>query len=1015
VTDVTLLSTYLSQEQVPSLQNNKNSFNRGAGKRSLISLAVAMALATGASQINAAGLGRLSVQSALGQPLRAEVEVTALGKDEVGNIVAKLASQDAFKQAGLEYSPALSNLRFTVDKRADGRHFVRITSAVPINEPFVDLMVELTWPTGRFVREYTFLLDPAELKVGGQSVAGGETRTETVVPPAPLASVTPSAPVAPAVPSGLATAPSTVPAAPVVKAVATPKATPKATAPAAASTAGSSGNYDVKRGDTLARIAARNKPSSVSLEQAIVAIYRANPSAFLGNVNRLKANVSLNIPEEGAMAAVSVAEARQEVRVRSTGFSSYKTRVARAAKAAPSVAKAGQSASGAISGQVVDAGQKPAAQDQVKLSKGAGKGAGSASALGASGKEAKIASGAALSEANSRVSALEKNVSDLQKLLAAKDKQLADAQDRLKTAGTAGKSVDGVIGKAPAATAKVDAAKVELPKADAKAAKIEVPKLDVPKVDIPKIEAPKVVAKVDTPKLEVPKIDTPAAGAKPATPPVVVPPVVAPTAPAVPAGVATDPLSKFDTPKSDAGKVEPPKVDATVPKVEAPKVEAPKVETSNKSVAPVPVAEKGILDTIQEDYPFALPGLGGLALVGGAYGLYAMRRRKKAEKFEDSLMEGEAFSANSLFGTTGGQNVDTSVATNATSTKTESGVEVGSTEVDPIAEAEVYIAYGREGQAEEILKEALRKQGDRQAIRMKLLEIYAGRKDIAAFESVAREMHAQTRGKNEEWPKVVTLGMSIDPSNSLYTGNDSGSGSGLSGGALGGIAAAGALGVGAIGAGFSALGGKAEAAVGGLSQAGKNAGSSAIDSLQAASQIVPPIPDFMAEQKFGDTKPLDTKTESLDFDFTPKTTISKAAERLTGNTQMPDVGNSFGELDLPSLDLPAKAGASIATAKKVAADDLDFSIDLPSLEALTGNGAASSNAFDMDFNSTATAVASTTTQSAAWQEMATKLDLAAAYEEIGDKDGARELLDEVVKGGDSSQQQKAKAMLSKLS
>jgi pilus assembly protein FimV len=1013
VTDVTLLSTYLSQEQVPSLQNNKNSFNRGAGKRSLISLAVAMALATGASQINAAGLGRLSVQSALGQPLRAEVEVTALGKDEVGNIVAKLASQDAFKQAGLEYSPALSNLRFTVDKRADGRHFVRITSAVPINEPFVDLMVELTWPTGRFVREYTFLLDPAELKVGGQSVAGGETRTETVVPPAPLASVTPSAPVAAAVPSGVATAPSTLPAAPVAKAV----ATPKATAPAAASTTGSSGNYDVKRGDTLARIAARNKPSSVSLEQAIVAIYRANPSAFLGNVNRLKANVSLNIPEEGAMAAVSIAEARQEVRVRSTGFSSYKTRVARAAKAAPSVAKAGQSASGAISGQVVDAGQKPAAQDQVKLSKGAGKGAGSASALGASGKEAKIASGAALSEANSRVTALEKNVSDLQKLLAAKDKQLADAQDRLKTAGTAGKSVDGVIGKAPATAAKVDVAKVDapkvdLPKPDAKTAKIEVPKLDVPKIDTPKVEAPKVVAKVDTPKLEVPKIDAPAAVAKPATPPVVVPP-------AVPSGVATDPLSKFDTPKSDAGKVEPPKVDATIPKVEAPKVETPKVETPKvetpKSVAPVPVpvADKGILDTIQDDYPFALPGLGGLALVGGAYGLYAMRRRKKAEKFEDSLMEGEAFSANSLFGTTGGQNVDTSVATNATSTKTESGVEVGSTEVDPIAEAEVYIAYGREGQAEEILKEALRKQGDRQAIRMKLLEIYAGRKDTAAFESVAREMHAQTRGKNEEWPKVVTLGMSIDPSNSLYTGNDSGSG--LSGSALGGIAAAGALGVGAIGAGFSALGGKAEAAVGGLSQAGKNAGSSAIDSLQAASQIVPPIPDFMAEQKFGDTKPLDTKTESLDFDFTPKTTISKAAERLTGNSQMPDVGNSFGELDLPSLDLPAKAGASIATAKKVAADDLDFSIDLPSLEALTGNGAASSNAFDMDFNSTATAVASTTTQSAAWQEMATKLDLAAAYEEIGDKDGARELLDEVVKGGDSSQQQKAKAMLSKLS
>jgi pilus assembly protein FimV len=1012
VADVTLVSTKFSQEQVPSLQNNKKSFNRGASKRSLISLAVALAFATGASQINAAGLGRLSVQSALGQPLRAEVEVTALGKDEVGNIVAKLASQDAFKQAGLEYSPSLSNLRFSVEKRADGRHFVRITSATPINEPFVDLMVELTWPTGRFVREYTFLLDPADLKVGGQSVAGGETRTETVAPPAPLAAlpaVTPS--IAPSVPSGVALAPKAAPApAPLPVAKAAAKATP-----AASSSNSPAGSVDVKRGDTLARIAMRNKPASVSLEQAIVAIYRANPAAFMGNVNRLKANVNLSIPDEGAMAAVSVAEARQEVRVRSTGFANYKTRVARAAKAAPSVAKAGQSASGAIGAQVVDGSQKPAAQDQVKLSKGAGNAAGSA--LGASGKEAKIASSAALSEANSRVSALEKNVTDLQKLLSAKDKQLADAEARLKAAGTVGKSADGVIGKAPIATAKVEtpkveAPKVDLPKLDAKTAKVEVPKLDLPKIETPKIEtpkvdAPKVIAKVEAPKLDLPKIDTPKV----------------PSVPAVPTGVATDPLAKFDTPKTDVSKIEVPKVDA--PKVDAPKVDTPKVEApvavvpkveAPKTTTPVPTpaVEKGMFETVQEDYPFALPGLGGLALVGGAYALYAMRRRKKAEKFEDSLMEGEAFSANSLFGTTGGQNVDTSVATNATSTKTESGVEVGSTEVDPIAEAEVYIAYGREGQAEEILKEALRKQGDRQAIRMKLLEIYAGRKDTAAFESVAREMHAQTRGKNEEWPKVVTLGLSIDPSNDLYTGAESGSG--FTNKAVGGVAAAGALGVGAIGAGLSALGGKADAAVGGFAQSGKNISSNAMDSLQAASQIVPPIPDFMADQKFGDTKPLDTKTESLDFDFTPKTTISKAAERLSGNTQLPSAGNTFGELDLPSLDLPAKIGAPIGGGKKALADDLDFSIDLPSLEALTGNGGSSANSgFDMDFNSTATAVASNTTQSAAWQEMATKLDLAAAYEEIGDKDGARELLDEVVKGGDSSQQQKAKAMLSKLS
>ena len=90
------------------------------------------------------------------------------------------------------------------------------------------------------------------------------------------------------------------------------------------------------------------------------------------------------------------------------------------------------------------------------------------------------------------------------------------------------------------------------------------------------------------------------------------------------------------------------------------------------------------------------------------------------------------------------------------------------TEVDPIAEAEVYIAYGRETQAEEILREALKRQPERQAIRLKLLEIYSGRKDTVAFGQMAREMHDMTGGLNEEWSKVVQMGAALDPDNALY-------------------------------------------------------------------------------------------------------------------------------------------------------------------------------------------------------------------------------------------------------
>ena len=147
--------------------------------------AIVLALASLSADAGAAGLGRLNVQSGLGQPLRAEVEVTALTPEEAQSLSARLAPADAFRQAGLEYNPALSSLRFAIEPRG-GRTFVRITSAQPINEPFVDLLVELNWATGKFVREYTFLLDPPEMRnARTESVEGGASRTEPVAPAAP--------------------------------------------------------------------------------------------------------------------------------------------------------------------------------------------------------------------------------------------------------------------------------------------------------------------------------------------------------------------------------------------------------------------------------------------------------------------------------------------------------------------------------------------------------------------------------------------------------------------------------------------------------------------------------------------------------------------------------------------------------------------------------------------------------------------------------------------------------------
>ena len=125
--------------------------------KTLLSLAVATAFSAGTiSTAEAAGLGRLTVQSALGQPLKAQVEVTSVTESEAGSLTAKLASSDAFRQAGLEFNPALTSLRFKINRTSNGRALVEITSTRPINEPFVDLLVavsytHLTLPTTPYV------------------------------------------------------------------------------------------------------------------------------------------------------------------------------------------------------------------------------------------------------------------------------------------------------------------------------------------------------------------------------------------------------------------------------------------------------------------------------------------------------------------------------------------------------------------------------------------------------------------------------------------------------------------------------------------------------------------------------------------------------------------------------------------------------------------------------------------------------------------------------------------------
>ncbi len=129
----------------------------------LKTLSAAVISAVVLSNAHAASLGKLTVLSSLGQPLRAEIELTSVAQDELGSLVPKLASADAFRRANIDLHPALFSLRFAVEQRGN-RPVVKITSTQPINEPYVDMLLELGGNKNRLVREYTFLLDPPEMR-----------------------------------------------------------------------------------------------------------------------------------------------------------------------------------------------------------------------------------------------------------------------------------------------------------------------------------------------------------------------------------------------------------------------------------------------------------------------------------------------------------------------------------------------------------------------------------------------------------------------------------------------------------------------------------------------------------------------------------------------------------------------------------------------------------------------------------------------------------------------------------
>jgi pilus assembly protein FimV len=860
-----------------------------AGRFALTTVALAAGCLVGSSAW-ALGLGRLTVQSALGETLLAEIDVTSLSAEEASTLALRVATPEAYRAAGVEYNPALAGAQVTLQRRPDGRPVLRLVSERPLAEPFVDVIVEATWSTGRLVREYTLLLDPP-------------TRL-AAPPPAPSPAIATPAPAPVPAPAPTAAAPAAPPPEAAATARTAAPARPPASAPAGR-TAGAAQDYLVRSGDTLARIASRHAPPGVSLDQMLVSLFRGNPQAFVGeNMNRLKAGAVLTLPSADAARGVTPAEAREVIQAQSADFAAYRQRLASGVTTRADAGPARQSG-GAVQARVDDRRQSAAASpDKLTLSQGA---------VRPGAPEVGISREAERKDTTTRVAELSRNVEELKRL-----QQGAAAPTPAPT---------------PAAT-----------------------------------PAPAPVLPAPTPPAPAP---APAATPAPAAAPVASAPAPALPTPAI---VASAPA-------------------AASPAASRPAAPAP---------SPLAAEEPGFLNSLLES-PWMLPAAGGLLALLVGLGVYRARSAKKKAGRETSFLESR-LQPDSFFGASGGQRIDTREAAGGTSSSASSSMSYSLSQldaigdVDPVAEADVYLAYGRDLQAEEILKEAMRANPQRMAIRTKLLEVYAKRRDTKGFELLASQVHALTRGEGEDWSSVQEMGRQIDPENPLYQ-----------------------------------PGGQPEPVAG----AG---GEPVLEPLGAATQphaAKPAAPVFTPDSSF-DSRPGGLDLD-LDLDAQAPAPSMDVTRPLPASTDIP-LEPTLDFEPVPMLDEPStQPAAMMATPAAPGDGGIDFDLDSLSLGEPAPKTMplprADVGAQGLDFGDFQIAPPETTTVAlarpdaavAATEEpavdlpidedgdpLARKLELAEEFRQIGDVEGARDLLEEVIAKADGVLKVKAQTMLEGL-
>ena len=921
-------------------------------RKLVLAIAAASALTSGTA--HALGLGEIDLQSSLSQPLVAEIELLEVRDLASGEIIPALASPEEFNKAGVDRQYFLTDLKFTPIIKPNGKSVIRITSTKPVREPYVNFLVEVLWPNGRLLREYTLLLDPP------------------MYAPTPVVAAAPRLPVASAAaPRPPVAAPVPRPVAPAASAPAKPAApaAPAATAPASSRIDGD--QYKTTANDTLWEIAQRSRQGG-SVHQAMLAIQDLNPGAFIGgNINRLKSGQVLRLPTDAQIKSRSQSEALAQVTEQNTAWREGRSPAAGTARqldatkrASAGAAPASAEAKDTLKLGSADSGNSTAGNDK-------GRSDSNTKALSdqlAVTKESLDSSRRESEELKSRLADLQSQLDKAQRLVALKDSQLAKLQ-----ADLAQQDKPAAAQQQPAAPATATQPEAARPVEAAPAA--ETAPAGKPAVDFNYEEGAK--SEPAKPAVEAPAAQlTKPAAQQPAKP-------AAPAKPAKPAAAA-------------------------------------------KPVAPAKAPEQSLLEQVMAN-PMLLGAIGGGALLVLLIALMVLSRRNamKEAALQESL---ESDSSDNAFASDMGLQEDSfsGLGDAEIDAPLEQDERVAAQTADALGEADIYIAYGKFTQAAELLQNAINDEPQRSDLRLKLMEVQAelgDRDGFARQEQELREIGGANGAVDQLRAKYPTMAAAAFAAGgaAVAAADDLGSFS-LDDLTLDEPAASQPaaalddsfdLGLDDLDAGFNEPAAPAPAAA-----------EPALDDLELDFDVpAEPAASAPADMDFDLDLSTDGAGDSLSIDgdladFSLDSQPAAAADddfmlSLDDELLAPAEPGAEADLGLPAdFDLSMAEETPVADSFAAQLDEVSAELgelsgaladdELPAAQPEAAPTAGLDMDDDFDFLS-------------GTDETATKLDLARAYIDMGDSEGARDILDEVIAEGSEGQQQEARELIAKLS